>query len=191
MKRLVALVALVVVIAGCAGPMRSMREVTPTDVQTTPPPGKAALVFMRPSTLGFGISSSVYELKNDGDVFIGILPAKKKVVYFADSGSTRFMVIGESADFMGAELEAGKTYYALVTPRMGVLKARFSLRPVTEADGKQFPEWFSQCTWIENTPDSQAWAKENWKDIQEKKVEYIQKWDARADKPILRATDGR
>ncbi len=191
MKRLAAVAVLVVLVAGCAGPIRGMRDVPPgMEVKTTPPPGKAAIVFMRPSTLGYAIASSVYEVKNDGDVFIGIVPAKRKVVYFTDPGSTRFMVVSEAADFMGADLEAGKTYYALVTPRMGVWKARFSLRPVTDTDGKEFPGWFKECGWIENTPESQAWAKANWQDVQSKKAEYIQKWDAKSDKPVLKASDG-
>jgi hypothetical protein len=169
-----------------------MRDVPPgQDVKTTPPPGKAAVVFMRPSGLGYAIASSVYEVKESGDVFIAIVPAKRKVVHFADAGATRFMVISEAADFMGADLEAGKTYYALVTPRAGMWKARFSLRPVTLADAKELSGWSEDCAWIENTPESEAWAKRNWSDIQEKKTEYLPKWDAKSDKPMLRASDGR
>ena len=191
MNRLGALI-LVVLLAGCAGPLTHMRE-SPGGVSTAPPPGKAVVVFLRPSSLGFAIASSVYELKADGDAFVGIVPAKRKLVYVTDPGSTRFMVVSEAADFMAAELEGGRTYYALVTPRMGVLKARFSLRPVTagELAGKEFADWDKDCTFIENTPASEAWAKENWPDIQSKKVEYLQKCAPRTDKPTLRATDGR
>jgi hypothetical protein len=152
---------------------------------------RPAVVFMRPSTFGFGIASSVYEIRSSGDVFIAIVPAKRKVVYFADPGATRFMVVSEAADFMGAELEAGKTYYALVTPRPGWGKARFSLRPVTSADDKDFSAWLNDCTWIENTPESEAWAKHHWSSIQTKKTEYVKKWDEKPDKPMLRATDAR
>lgn len=191
MNRLRALV-LVVLLAGCAGPITHMRE-APGGVSIAPPPGKAVVVFLRPSSLGFAIASSVYELKAGGDAFVGIVPAKRKLVYVTDPGSRRFMVVSEAADFMAAELEGGKTYYALVTPRMGAWKARFSLRPVTagELAGKEFADWDKDCTFIENTPASEAWAKENWPDIQSKKVEYLQKWEPRTDKPTLRATDGR
>jgi len=94
---------------------------------------------------------------------------------------------------MSADLEAEKTYFALVTPRMGVWKARFSLRPVTaeELSGLQFNEWDTECRFIENTPASHAWAKQHWPDIQAKKVDYLQKWEPRHDKPTLRASDGR
>ncbi len=191
--RLLRVVALVVVVSGCAGPIGHMREMPAGEVRTAPPPGKTAVVFMRPSTLGFAIASSVYELKPDGDVFIGIVPAKRKLVYFADPGPTRFMVVSEAADFVAAELEAGRVYHVLVTPRMGMWKARFSLRPVTatELDGKEFAGWLQDCTFIENTPASHAWAKDNWADIQAKKAEYLKKWDAKADQPKLQSTDGR
>jgi hypothetical protein len=191
LRRLCVLV--VMLLAGCAGPITSMREVTSGDVPTAPPPGKATVVFLRPSTLGFGIASSVYELKADGDTFVGIVPAKRKLVYVVDPGSTRFMVVSEAADFMAADVEAGKTYYTLVTPRMGMWKARFSLRPVTgeELEGKEFANWSRDCTFIENTPASNVWAREHWADIQAKKLEYLPKWELRNDKPTLRAGDGR
>ena len=180
-------------LAGCAGPISHMREMSEGETPPLVPPGKAVVVFMRPSGLGYAIASSVYELRRDGDVFVAIVPAKRKVAYVADPGPTRFMVVSEAADFMAAELEAGKTYYALVTPRMGVWKARFSLRPLTAQDlgGVQFREWETECRWIDNTPASYAWAKEHWSDIQSKKVDYLQKWEPRTDKPTLRASDGR
>ena len=192
MRILGLLLLMMLVVSGCAGPISHMRE-APASGPLVPPSGKAVVVFMRPSSLGFAIASSVYELRGDGDRFVGIVPAKRKVSYVADPGSTRFMVVSEAADFMAAELEAGKTYYALVTPRMGMWKARFSLRPVTAADVAEgrLAEWDADCAHIENTPSSQAWAKDNWADIQAKKLEYLQKWEPRTDKPTLHAGDGR
>jgi len=183
----------VLLVTGCAGPISHMREMSAGENPPAAPPGKATIVFMRPSTLGYAIASSVYELKPGGDVFVGIVPAKRKLAYVADPGPTRFMVVSEAADFMAAELEAGKTYYALVTPRVGVWKARFSLRPLTaeELRGTQFTDWDGECRWIDNTPGSHRWAKEHWEDIQSKKTEYLQKWEPRTDKSILRASDGR
>jgi hypothetical protein len=170
-----------------------MREMSAGEAPLAAPEGKATIIFMRPSTLGYAIASSVYELRTGGDMFVGIIPAKRKLAYVTDPGPSRFMVVSEAADFMAADLEAGKTYYALVTPRMGMWKARFSLRPLTAEDlrGVQFKGWEGDCTWIDNTPASHRWAKEHWDDIQSKKVEYLQKWEPRSDKPSLRASDGR
>ncbi len=60
------------------------------------------------------------------------------------------MVVSEAADFAKADVEAGKTYYVLVTPRMGWWKARFSLRPLMreQLDGKDFAEG-SEAQWNE------------------------------------------
>jgi hypothetical protein len=180
-------------LAACAGPVGHMREVPADQWMAQPEPDKAVVVFMRPSGLGFAIASSVYELGADGDRFIGIVPAKRKLSYSARPGRTRFMVVSEAADFMEAELEAGKRYHVLVTPRVGVWKARFSLKPVTSAElaSEEFAGWLKDCTPIENSDASRAWAHEHWADIQNKKVEYLQKWEPRTDRPALRAEDGR
>ncbi len=139
----VTLFCLLLTVTGCAGPITHMRELLPEQATIEPDPGKALVLFLRPSTFGFAIASSVYELKPDRDEFVGIVPAKRKLTYMTNPGPTRFMVISEAADFMDAELEAGKVYYALVTPRMGVWKARFSLRPVhaSELGGEEFKDW--------------------------------------------------
>ncbi len=187
------LMAVAVLVVACAGPMRGMRELTASEVITAPPPHQAAIVFLRPSTVGYAIASSVFELRDDGERFIGLVPARKKVVHHVDAGRRRFMVVSEAADFMDAELEPGKTYYALVTPRMGVWKARFTLRPVAaaELDGAQLREWLESCEWVENTEETREWARRNAADVQNKRVEYLQKWEPRTDKPMLHGADGR
>ena len=121
-----------------------MRTVPLDQVVTGPEEGQSMIVFMRPSGMGYGIQSSVFEIDNTEPKLAGIVAAKKKVAYRIAPGNHLFMVVGESADFMSAELEANKTYYALVTPRMGMWKARFSLRPVhaDELNTNQFNDWF-------------------------------------------------
>lgn len=187
------LLVVLVLVAGCAGPLARMRELPAEQPIAQPDPGKATVVFMRPSGLGFAVASSVYELVPDGDRFVGIIPAKKKLAYSVAPGKTRFMVVSEAADFMDAELMAGKTYYVVVAPRMGMWKARFSLRPVgAERLGtQQVGEWIKECALVENTDDSRAWAKTHWADIQDKKLKYLPEWEAKADKPALSPADGR
>jgi hypothetical protein len=190
--RLVGVLLAAVVVSACAGPLRGMKE-GPGAQDAAPAPGKAAIVFMRPSGMGYAIASSVFELRPEGDVFIGHVPAKKKLVHHVAPGPVRFMVVSEAADFMQADLEAGKTYYALVTPRMGMWRARFSLRPVhaSELGGAELKEWLEECTWVETTDEARDWARRNAGSVQEKKAEYLQKWEPRADKPTLNAADGR
>jgi len=91
----------------------------------------AKVVFMRVGKMGGAISASVFDVTEPGEPkFIGIVRQSSKVAYPVKPGLYTFMVISEAADFMQAAVLGGKTYYALVTPRMGVWKARFSFQPV-------------------------------------------------------------
>src|SRR5687767_12203944 len=116
--RSLVLAAFVVLLAACAGSSPRMQEITAERYAPAPEPGKALVVFMRPSGLGFAIQSTVYEVSGDELRIIGIVSAKTKVAYQAEPGKRLFMTVGESADFMSAELQAGRTYYAAVAPRM-------------------------------------------------------------------------
>jgi len=178
---------------GCAGTVKHMQEV-PGNPALKPDPGKALVVFMRPSGMGFAIQSSVFEVVGENPVLVGIVAAKTKVAYQTSPGKHLFMVVGESADFMSADLEAGKAYYALVTPRMGVWKARFSLKPVAreELSSGDFTGWVSGTRLVENTPASNAWAESNMEDLRSKRASYYAEWMGRpeADRPRLAASDG-
>ena len=114
---------------GCASkymqPVDSERELS-----YEPSESEAVIIFMRPSAFGGAIQSSVFDVTNGDNILVGIVSSKAKVAHKTAPGEHTFMVVGESADFMGAEVEAGKKYYALVTPRFGAWKARFSLKPI-------------------------------------------------------------
>jgi hypothetical protein len=172
-----------------------MRTVQPDEIVSAPEEGKSLVVFMRPSTLGFAIQSSVFEIEGDHPSLVGIVAAKKKVSYQLEPGKHLFMVIGESADFMSAELEENKTYYALVTPRMGVWKARFSLMPIhlSELDSSQFSEWLEACEWVGKNADSENWASENMPSIESKRETYYEKWMSKdvSERPNLLPQDGK
>lgn len=180
-------------LGACAGSSSYMRDVAPEKANYTVQPDKALVVFMRPSGLGFAIQSSVFDTSDGSAAFVSIVSAKTKVAHYADAGNRRFMVVGESADFMDAQLEAGKIYYALVTPRVGFWKARFSLRPV-HADGlktEEFAGWYKDTRWVENLASGSKWASSNMPSIRSKMVEYLPKWLEKAKKPKLAAGDGR
>jgi hypothetical protein len=164
--------------------------------------GKAMLVIMRPSFYGGAIAASVYDITGDQTKLIGVLGPKDKIAYQVDAGAHRFMVVAENADFMEATLEAGKTYYAVVRARPGVWKARFSLLPIhaTSADqynlqGAEFKEWNDKSEWVERTERADAWFAEHGANVEEKKHDYLQKWDRMEanDKAelILHAEDGQ
>lgn len=166
-----------------------------------PAEGKALVVFVRSSFVGNNISASVYEAPDGETKFIGIVQNKQKVAYQAEPGVHRFMVIAENADFVDATLEAGKTYYILVSPRMGAWKARFSLLPI-HPDAKaeyntqsaDFKKWMQKTNYVEATESNVRWYEKNKASIEEKKADYLKKWTVMLpqDKAVLtiRPEDG-
>jgi hypothetical protein len=171
-----------------------MRVASPESIVTSPKPGKSLVIFMRPSSFGFAIQSSVFEIADEKPELVGIVAAKKQVAYEVDPGEHLFMVLSENADFLSADLLADKTYYAYVTPRMGVWKARFSLAPVTPQmrETSTFKDCQSGCEWVELSEESHTWAQENAGDAQSKYLSYHSKWMSKseAERPKLIPQDG-
>lgn len=190
---LLLLIGAVMIFSGCAVRSGYMQPAGP-DATVAPESGKAVVVFMRPSRVGGAVQSTVFDVTTDKNVLIGVVSSKTKVAYQVSPGEHLFMVVGESADFMKADIEAGKTYYAAVTPRMGVWKARFSLRPVTrnEIDSEEVKDWVSACQLVEKTTAADQWAKDNAASIQSKREGYYEKWMSKpeADRPMLQKEDG-
>lgn len=178
----------VALLAGCVSAlMKPVPEDQPVPVME---PGKVQVIFMRPSSFGGAIQSSVYDVTKEPNDFIGIVSSKTKIRYVTEPGEHLFMVIGESADFMAANLVEGKTYYALVTPRMGIWKARFSLKPVHQEQlaSDEFRKWNDATRFVENTPESEQWAKDHWDSIQSKKTQDMPKWEAKSEADKLERT---
>jgi hypothetical protein len=194
------LLLVAMIFSGCAtrkvaGPIKNMQQVTADKISTVPEQGKSMVIFLRPNTLGYNVQSSVFEMKGETPLLVGIVAAWKKLVYQLEPGEHLFMVVGESADFMSADLEANKIYYALVTPRMGAWKARFSLQPIhkEQLGTTQFNEWLTGCEWVQKSSESDTWANENMPSIQTKYNAFYKKWmekDA-SERPKLIQQDGK
>ena len=189
------LVAFALLLAACAGQVRNMQEPAAAP-PIAPEPGKALVVFMRPSGFGFAIQSSVFEVEDKQSAsLIGILAAKTKLAYQVEPGRRLFMVIGENADFMSANLEANRTYYAQVAPRMGLWKARFALEPVPrkQLDTSDLRGSLEDCRWVQKTAESENWAMSNMASIQSKRAEYYKEWADKpeSERPQLLAEDGQ
>ena len=114
------LAMLVLTLTACAIQTREMTAVSGPKV-TKPAPGKALVVFMRPSLFGGTIQATLY----DGKKYIGTISSQTQIAYQARPGKHLFMVVAENADFLRATLRRGKTYYVIVTPRPGFIKTRF------------------------------------------------------------------
>ena len=159
-----------------------------------PNPAKAVVIFMRPSYFGGAVQSTVYQY-DDAPRFIGIVSSGSKIAYQADPGRHIFMVMGENADFLEADLTAGNIYYIEVEAHFGFAKARFSLEPIPQAkfDGKDFKKDVGKCDFVTNTPASEQWFIEHRQEVVEKHDSNFAKWQAKPDgkKNRLAATDGR
>jgi len=130
-----ALLVLSVLSTGCA----STKMVDSASQTIQPAPSdQAQVVFLRVSSFGGAIQSTVFDATEAESQFIGILSAGKKLSYLTSPGKRKFMVVSEAADFLEADLLPGKTYYAMVTPRMGAWKARFSLYPIRSGNDGEF-----------------------------------------------------
>lgn len=153
-----------------------------------PSADKAQIVFIRSSFVGSAIQSTIFDVTSSDSQFIGILSNGKKLSYTVDPGEHTFMVVSEAADFMKANMVGGKTYYAMVTPRMGAWKARFSMHPVRSGSGGEFQygsdkfqEFLKESEFTENTPESTAWYQENREDIAIKQNEYWAVWQEKSE----------
>ena len=61
-------------------------------------------------------------------------------------------------------MAGGKIYFAMVTPRMGAWKARFSMHPVRNGgpgefqySSDRFQSWLAEAKFVDNTSESEAW----------------------------------
>ena len=202
MKKVLARVSVLLLVAALSLPAFAAKHMqSAKDQDPKPAPGKALLVIVRPSAMGGAIASSLYDAPDGNTEFIGILGSHDKLAYQAEPGKHRFMVIGENADFMDADLEAGKVYYAVVRARPGMWKARFSLLPIHakssdkyNLESTDFKDWVKNSGWIEQDSTAQAWFTEGKSDIEEKKADYLKKWNVMAPNDraelYLRAEDG-
>lgn len=194
---IVLLCSLLALSSACSPPVKHM-QVAPVSKTAVvqPQPGKALVVFMRPTDQYQGVQSSVFRVGNDGAVaLMGIVAAQTKLAYQAEPGQHLFMAIGEDAGFMTANLLAGRTYYVRVESQPGRWKARFSLEPMKPAmqDATDFKVELARCIWVEKTADSEKWASDNMSSIQGKRTKSYPKWQAEpaGKKAVLLPEDGR
>ncbi len=179
-------------LAGCASnPMEPVAD------QTIPAaaPDKAQVVFMRDAYTGKAIVSSLYDVTDGKTQFIGVMANGTKIAYPTTPGKHTFMVVSEAADFMEADLVAGKTYYALVTPRMGLWKARFSLWPISNdpeaahsLKSKNFKGWVEDTDLVTNSPKSLAWYERVKASIEKKRAEYWPVWQEKSADAVAERT---
>jgi hypothetical protein len=160
-----------------------------------PAAGQAQVIFMRPSKFGGAIQSAVFDVSSGEPEFIGIVSSGTQISHMVGPGKRVFMVVSEAADFLEADLSEGKTYYAIVTPRMGAWKARFSLYPVRNGgagefqyQSSEFQGWLGKMRYVSNTPASTAWFTSNKADIKEKQARNWEVWKQKSPADLAERT---
>ncbi len=74
-------------IVGCARDVQNLYEVSTEPIIEIPEEGKALIVFMRPSGIGLGIKTSVFEIKEEKPLQVGSVSAKSKLSYQVTQGN--------------------------------------------------------------------------------------------------------
>lgn len=156
---------------------------------------EATVVFMRSSFVGAAIKTSIYEVTDDETKFIGILKNKNKINYETTAGKHTFMVVSEAADFMEADVLAGKTYYSIITPRAGAWKARFSMHPIRNngttkfnTGTKDFEKWKKKTKLTTMTDKSEAWYEKHKESVESKREKYWPKWTQKTAEELAQRT---
>jgi hypothetical protein len=172
--------ALTIGLAACGGGSQLMAPAGEAPVIRA---GEAMVVFMRPSNFGGLVASSIFDVSTPQTRFVGIVYPGHKLAHPVPPGEHTFMVIGESADFMRATVASGRTYHALVTPRIGVWKARFSFRPVRQQElaGAEFSGWDAATSFVTTSPAALNWAAQNAADVDSKRAQYWPEWQSKPE----------
>lgn len=191
MKRLLSLVfvGFALILTGCESSKMVTLETSPA-IAEKPADNTASIVFFRSSFFGGAIQSSVFDVTDGTPRFVAIMSAGTKFAHTAEPGKRMYMVVGEAANFVDADLRDGHTYFLRVSPRIGLWKARFDFEVVNHTD-KKLAEELKPLTWKDNSQAARDWAAAKTGSVTGKMNEYLPRWKAAADKAILPADFGR
>lgn len=186
----IALVSTYLLIIGCASnPM----VISSSQTVEIPSSNTANVVFIRSTFMGSAIAASLYDVTSGEPRFIGIIANNTKVAHKTSPGKHTFMVVSEAADFMEANLSGGKTYYSIVTPRMGAWKARFSLWPIRKGTESKhntqiYKKIMTTAPLVENSPSSEQWYLQNKNSVATKYKKYLPVWEQKTPQALAERT---
>lgn len=176
-------------LSGCTG-SSGMARVSDAKIAAAPQPDKATIVFYRIGSRADTNHALLFDASVDPPHLIGIVNGGMKIAYVGDPGKHRFMVNGANANFMDAEVMPGKTYYVEITLDFGLWREGFALKPQRGND-PDVAATVSALTWFENTPKSQGWVGQHMARVLRQRDAALPKWEAKEDKPILKADYGQ
>lgn len=176
------LIVMTIACLGITGCGSKMRRIDPAAVNDSVAPDETAIVFMRSSIAGALVKAPVFEAAEDGTLkHIAIMHSRTKYLHRTSPGKHRYIVCGESSEMLEADMEAGKTYYVYVNPRLGWFKARFSFSPVSDLTDETFKNDFMRYAWITNKPQAEEWFLDNLPSLRKKYINALE--DYNEEKP--------
>lgn len=108
---------------------------------TAPPPGKAQLVILRPSSYAYNYR---FPIVDQHGRFLGHALAESRHSVFLEPGFHRIYAWGSQVSVVSATVEAGQTYFVVARPHPGALRAAVNLTALTPSS----PDWPKLETWI-------------------------------------------
>lgn len=184
MKRISVLIVFLF-LAGCGGSSILMK---PSQNQNITPASKkkAKIVFMRTSFVAGAVNAELFEIAKGKIKFIGSIPMGSKIVHETTPGKKVYMAYGMAADFMLADVRAGKTYYSIVRPNWAT--GGFAPTPI-RTDGTtdfntsspDFKQWVSGTELLEPIPaDAKKWFAQEQKNILESYKDYWKRFQTKS-----------
>jgi hypothetical protein len=149
---------------------------------------QSAVVFFRDTVLGGAIQAPVVEYAGADVQFVGIISANTRLLHKTAPGRHVYVVGGEGANLLEAELAPKKFYYVRVEPKIGLFKARFALEPVEAfgESGEKLEKALEDCAWVAAGASAASWFAENRESMQAKAAHAAEK----EDKFVLKPQDG-
>lgn len=166
---------------GCAS---SVMTKAPSQELKPPSAGKAQVVFMRSSIVAAAISAELFEVVDGELKFIGVISNGTKVVHETSPGKKVYMAYGMAADFMLADVQAGKTYFSIVRPNWGT--GGFAPTPIRKQGGEwnmqtdDFKSWLSNTDLVIPNAEAKAYFEEKKADFQKIYTEYWSRFQGKS-----------
>lgn len=181
------LIACALALGGCL-PVSRMQPVDWDTRIQKPPPGASLVYFVRPPVSSESDSAVVM----DDDIYVGTLDERAHLAYVTKPGKHLFVVVSEAADFMEADLEPDKTYYASVRRRMGVWEERFSfIAHVDPASVDAARKLVNTTPQVRSSEAGDKWFEQNNGRVLRIKDRYLRVWETNKSKQVLTTAGGR
>jgi len=199
--KLILLAMVALILNACAASVADFSINTERTEVGPAPADKAQIVFLRVSFVAGAYPADIFEIENGDLSYVGKVRMSRKLIHQTSPGKKVYMGHGLAADFMYAEVEAGKTYYVLIRPNWG--SGAMIPTPI-KRDGTtnyhtgmpEFQKWLDQTRVTEmKTAEANAWMEANKAQFEEIYNTYWAKFQSKSDEQkktrTLMPSDGK